>query len=87
MAEVSTGKIVNQLELADLFGITRQTLRNWQVKGCPVHSNEGKGKAKLFNSAEVYAWREKFLRSSLTLLKGNRFTLKLSAAGCLVRPH
>ncbi|KZK83023.1 Phage DNA packaging protein Nu1 [Pseudovibrio sp. Ad13] len=61
-----SGKIVNQLELADLFGITRQTLRNWMVKGCPVHSDEGKGKPKLFNTAEVFEWREKFIRSSLS---------------------
>ncbi len=61
-----SGKIVNQLELADLFGITRQTLRNWVVKGCPVHSDEGKGKPKLFSTAEVFSWREKFIRSSLS---------------------
>ncbi len=66
MSEASMGKIVNQLELAELFGITRQTLRNWQAKGCPVHSDEGRGKAKFYNTAEVYAWREKFIRSSLT---------------------
>lgn len=60
-----SGKIVSTLELCDLFGISRQGLHQWKAKGCPVHSDKGAGKATFYNTAEVFAWREKFIKSSL----------------------
>ncbi|WP_068318921.1 terminase small subunit [Polycladidibacter hongkongensis] len=65
MPKTATGKILNQKELSETFGVTPQTIRNWVKRGCPVHLDEGRGKATQFNSAQVFAWRERCLQAAL----------------------
>ncbi|WP_109317219.1 terminase small subunit [Pseudovibrio ascidiaceicola] len=59
------GRIASTLELCEIFGISRQTLHRWRAKGCPVHDDKGAGKLTTYNTAEVFAWREMFSKSSL----------------------
>ena len=52
------GRQVNQTELADIFGVSVVTLRNWERRGCPVVQKGRKGAAAQYNTADVARWRE-----------------------------
>lgn len=54
------GVIVNQSELADLYGVHRNTVANWIKRGLPVEQapNGKKGRAYKFNTAQVAQWKE-----------------------------
>lgn len=52
------GRLVNQGELASIFGVQALTIRAWERKGCPVEKRGGAGKPSLYNTAAVARWRE-----------------------------
>ncbi len=57
-----TGKAVNRTELAEFFGVAMPTIDHWVRTGCPSVERGGKGKAWVFNTADVAAWREQKIR-------------------------
>lgn len=48
-----SGQLVNQKDLASIFGVTDRTVRDWEGKGCPTASIDGK---KQYNTADVFRW-------------------------------
>src|SRR3954453_4794819 len=52
------GRDVNQVELADIFGVSTVTIRTWERRGLPVVTKGRKGAAGVYNTAEVAKWRE-----------------------------
>lgn len=60
------GKLVSRADLADTMGVTPPTVDRWVAQGCPVAKEGGRGRAYQFNTADVIAWREDGLRSSLS---------------------
>ncbi len=59
------GMLMTRAELANLLGITPPTVDRMVAQGCPVAKEGGRGRAYQFNTADVIAWREEGLRSSL----------------------
>lgn len=49
---------VSQAELSSIFGVTPQTIRAWERKGCPVESKGKRGVASRYVPADVIRWRE-----------------------------
>ncbi|MBP0440676.1 terminase small subunit [Tianweitania sediminis] len=58
MADRTNGRLVSQVELAQLCGVKTTTIRVWERKGCPIHSKGSAGKASAYNTADVMRWRE-----------------------------
>lgn len=53
------GNKVNRAELASVFGVSLPTIDAWVRAGCPFDERgAGKGKAWVFDTADVAAWRE-----------------------------
>lgn len=54
------GRQANLNELADFFGVHRNTVSAWLRDGCPYvqKANRRQGREWIFNTAEVAAWRE-----------------------------
>lgn len=50
-------RISGQQGIADLFGVSRETIDTWQRDGMPVESRGGPGVASVFNSQQCIAWR------------------------------
>jgi phage terminase Nu1 subunit (DNA packaging protein) len=55
--------ICDRFQLANVFGVSPDTVRDWHRNGCPVHREPktGKGvsnaeKSRLFDSAQVHKW-------------------------------
>jgi phage terminase Nu1 subunit (DNA packaging protein) len=55
--------ICSRFKIADIFGVSPDTVRAWVRSGCPVHREPltGKGvsnaeKCRLFDSARVHHW-------------------------------
>jgi phage terminase Nu1 subunit (DNA packaging protein) len=58
MASRGEGQLVNQADLAAIFGVSVVTVRAWERKGCPVERKATRGKASAYNTAAVARWRE-----------------------------
>lgn len=54
----TSGQMVNQAELAAMFGVQPITIRAWERKGCPVEIKGGGGHRSKYNTAAVIRWRE-----------------------------
>lgn len=50
------GKIVNQSELALIFGKSLPTIQSWQKEGCPVEKQGGRGTSHQFDTEKVFQW-------------------------------
>ncbi len=56
------GQEVNRTAIAHVFGVALPTIDQWVQAGCPFVSRGSKGKAWIFNTADVAAWREDRIR-------------------------
>ncbi|MBY6056772.1 terminase small subunit [Leisingera daeponensis] len=59
----SRGKEVNRAELAEFNGVSLPTIDEWVRRGCPVVQRGGRGRAWIFNTAEVRSWRDDDIRA------------------------
>jgi terminase small subunit / prophage DNA-packing protein len=50
------GKIVNQTELSEIFGVSDVTIWEWQQQGLPVLERGGRGKSNRYDTSEVHGW-------------------------------
>ena len=50
-------RIIGQQSIADLFGVSRETIDNWQQIGFPVAFRGGPGVSSEYESAECIGWR------------------------------
>tara|TARA_R110002073_G_scaffold120601_2_gene262652 strand:- start:3755 stop:4294 length:540 start_codon:yes stop_codon:yes gene_type:complete len=48
--------LVNRVKLAEIFGVSVDTVTAWVKRGCPYLSGGAKGKQWSFNSASVFRW-------------------------------
>lgn len=53
-----SGRILSQVDMAEILGVSTVTLREWSRQGCPVKQAGSKGKAAQYASADVIKWRE-----------------------------
>jgi phage terminase Nu1 subunit (DNA packaging protein) len=51
------GKIVNQTELAEIFGVSDVTIWDWQGKGLPILKQGARGEANQYDTTAVIEWR------------------------------
>ena len=51
-----SGTIVNQSELARMFGVGRDKINGFIKKGMPIYDSKGRQKAKRFDSAVCIEW-------------------------------
>lgn len=49
-------RLVNQRQIAEIFGVTRETIRKWIDQGMPTRN--GTGGLRLYLPSEVIRWRE-----------------------------
>lgn len=56
MAELS------QAEIAAVFGVTPKTVRQWTRMGCPIVHPGGRGLPSVYETAQVFRWREEQAR-------------------------
>ena len=49
-------RLLNQRQIAEIMGVSTETIRNWVSSGCPTRP--GSGGVKLYLPSEVIAWRE-----------------------------
>ncbi|WP_052249088.1 terminase small subunit [Leisingera sp. ANG-Vp] len=59
----SKGREVNRTELAEINGVSLPTIDEWVRRGCPVVQRGGRGRAWIFNTAEVRSWRDDDIRA------------------------
>lgn len=80
-------KVVNQRELAEVFGVSHQTMANWQREGMPVLKQGENGQENQYATAAVIEWYAartvqktgvETQRDRLTRLQGDDLELKLS---------
>lgn len=50
-------RISGQQGIADLFGVSRETIDTWQRDGLPVESRGGPGVPSVYDSEKCIAWR------------------------------
>jgi hypothetical protein len=62
-------KITSQQSIADVFGVTRETIDTWQNQGMPVEVRGGPGVPSIYDSAVCIAWR---VESEVKKLHGER---------------
>lgn len=53
-----SGRILSQVDMAEILDVSTVTLREWTRQGCPVKEAGSKGKAAKYASADVIKWRE-----------------------------
>ena len=70
-------KITGQQEIADMFGVSRETINTWQDAGMPVQSRGGPGVPSEFDSAACITWR---VESELLKARGDRPQDRLARA-------
>ena len=51
------GKIVNQTELAEIFGVSDVTIWDWQSRGLPILKQGARGEANQYDTTAVIEWR------------------------------
>ncbi len=56
MTQGQDNRLVNQRQLAEIFGVTRETIRKWADLGMPIH--RGPARTNAYLPAEVIRWRE-----------------------------
>lgn len=63
---MTQAKLMSQAELAGLFEVRRETVRDWERAGCPVERKSTKaGEPSLYRPAHVIAWdRERAVRAA-----------------------
>ena len=49
-------RLVNQRQIAEIFGVTRETIRKWADQGMPTRG--GDRRARTYLPSEVIRWRE-----------------------------
>ena len=59
----SRGREVNRAELAEINGVSLPTIDEWVRRGSPVVQRGGRGRAWIFNTAEVRSWRDDDIRA------------------------
>ncbi|ATF17134.1 terminase small subunit [Phaeobacter sp. JH85H1] len=59
----SRGRNVNRTELAEINGVSMPTVDDWVSRGCPVVQRGARGRAWIFNTAEVRSWRDDDIRA------------------------
>ena len=59
-AKPLSGNIVNQSELARMFGVGRDKVNGFINHGMPIYDNKGRQKAKRFDSAVCINWYSSF---------------------------
>lgn len=52
------GRILSQVEMAEVLDVSTVTLRDWTRNGCPVKEAGAKGRAAKYDTADVIKWRE-----------------------------
>ncbi len=62
-------QITGQQGIADMFGVSRETIDNWQSVGMPVKSRGGPGVPSLYDAAACINWR---LETELRKVQGER---------------
>jgi phage terminase Nu1 subunit (DNA packaging protein) len=50
-------RITGQQSIADVFGVTRESIDTWQNQGMPVEVRGGPGVPSIYDSAVCIAWR------------------------------
>jgi hypothetical protein len=50
-------RITGQQGIADMFGVSRETIDNWQQQGLPVARRGGPGVPSEYESADCISWR------------------------------
>ena len=58
MNDGNGGKLLTRFELAEALAVHRQTVTKWLTIGLPVAVRGGRGRAHLFQEAEVLQWIE-----------------------------
>lgn len=58
MAFKGKGRHVNREELAEIFGVSLNTITSWLRNGCPYEQKGRQGKPWRFNTRDVSEWRE-----------------------------
>ena len=56
MTSGQDSRLVNQRQIAEINGVTRETIRKWADLGMPIH--KGPGRTNAYLPAEVIRWRE-----------------------------
>lgn len=56
LARTHSGSLVNRVKLAEIFGVSVDTVSAWVKRGCPYLVGGDKGKQWSFNSASVFRW-------------------------------
>ncbi|APG47305.1 terminase small subunit [Phaeobacter inhibens] len=59
----SRGRNVNRTELAEINGVSMPTVDDWVSRGCPVIQHGARGRAWIFNTADVRSWRDDDIRA------------------------
>jgi phage terminase Nu1 subunit (DNA packaging protein) len=62
MAYKGLGKEVNREELADVFGVSLNTISAWTRRGCPYEQKGRQGKPWRFNTRDVSEWLREQVR-------------------------
>ena len=62
-------QISGQQSIADVFGVTRETIDTWQHQGMPVEVRGGPGVPSIYDSAACIAWR---VESEVRKVQGER---------------
>lgn len=61
--------MISQQQIADLFGVSRETIDTWQKLGMPVEFHGGPGVPSQYDSAKCIAWR---VESEVRKVQGER---------------
>lgn len=56
MAYTGKGQRINRTAVADIFGVSINTIDGWVKSGCPVIQRGARGVEWVFNSADVSRW-------------------------------
>ena len=86
---MSTGRIVNQRELAEVFGVSHQTMARWTDEGMPALTRGERGQENQYDTAAVIEWyaaravakgdRED-QKERLSRLQGDKIEMELAEA-------
>lgn len=89
------GKIVNQTELGEILGVTRDTLWRWQKAGMPCSIETENGLANQYDTESVIAWwgakqvrrvQSESAKNRLARLQGDRVQMDLDEKAARLIP-